>query len=69
MMMNQNMDEDELEYVGLIKDGIRYKEDIRTIQVSLKALISLGVDQPGPQRSRLLPQDHQGSRVPQAQAQ
>ena len=53
MIINQNMDKDELEYVGLIKDGIRYKEDIRTIQVSLKALISLGVDQPGPQRSRL----------------
>ena len=53
MMMNQKMDEDELEYVGLIKDGISYKEDIRTIQVSFKALISLGVDQPGRHRSRL----------------
>jgi hypothetical protein len=29
------MDEDELEYVGLIKDCIRYKDDIRAINVRI----------------------------------
>jgi len=48
MMKNQKMDKDALEYVGLIKDGISLKEDIRIMQVKLKPLISLGVDQPGP---------------------
>ena len=47
------MDEDSLDYVGSIEDSIRYKNDIRDIQVSFKTLISLGLDQPGSQRSRL----------------
>ena len=53
-MMNLNgLDKDNLEYVGSIKDCISYKDDIRAIQVCFKSLIFLGVDQQGPQRSRL----------------
>jgi hypothetical protein len=44
MMKKKEMDRDELEYVGLIKDSISLKLDIRTIQVCFKTLISLGVD-------------------------
>jgi hypothetical protein len=47
------MDKDSIDYVGSIKDSIRYKNDIRVIEVSFKTLISIGLDQPGPQRSRL----------------
>ena len=52
-MKKQKMDKDEVEYVGLIKLAISCQEDIRAIQVCFYTLISLGVDQPGPQRSRL----------------
>ena len=33
MMKKQKKDKDELEYVGLIEASIRYKQDIRTIEV------------------------------------
>ena len=68
MMKKQKLDNDELGYVRDIRNSISFKEDIRTMQVSFKTLISLGVDDPGPPRNRLWPQDPQGSRVHQAQA-
>jgi hypothetical protein len=33
MMRNQKMNEDELEFVGLIRDAIGHREDIRKIEV------------------------------------
>jgi hypothetical protein len=39
MMKKQRMETDELEYVGLIRDAISYKEDIMTMQVSFYTLI------------------------------
>jgi hypothetical protein len=39
MMKKQGMDNDEVEYVDLIKDSISYREDIRTIEVRFKNLI------------------------------
>jgi hypothetical protein len=68
MMKLQKLDKDELEYVGLIKDAIAFRIYIKTIQVLLWALISLGVADSGTQRSRLRPQDHQGFGIPEAQA-
>ena len=35
-MRQQKIDDDNLVYVGLIKNAISYKEDIRTIQVSFE---------------------------------
>ena len=63
MMKFKELDKDSLKYVGSIKDCISYKDDIMAIQVCFKTLIFLGVDRPGPQRSRLWPQDHEGFRV------
>jgi hypothetical protein len=40
MIKNQGTDKDELEYVGLIKDCIRYKDDVRAINVFINNLIS-----------------------------
>jgi hypothetical protein len=53
MMKKQKLDNDELGYVRDIRNSISFKEDIRTMQVIFKTLISLGVDHPGPQRNRL----------------
>jgi hypothetical protein len=53
MMKKQKLDNDELGYVRDIRNSISFKEDIRTMQVSFKTLISLGVDDPGPPRNRL----------------
>jgi hypothetical protein len=54
MIKRESMDEDEVGYVGLIRESISYIEDIRTMQVSFKTtLIYLGVDKPGPNKCRL----------------
>ena len=40
MMRKKTEDKDELEYVRLIQESISYRDDIRTIQVYFKTLIS-----------------------------
>jgi len=39
MKKKQDLDKDELEYVGLIEDSIRNRKDIMTIEVCLITLI------------------------------
>jgi hypothetical protein len=48
MMRNQNMNEEDLEFVGLIRDAIGHRDDIKKIEVYLKIDNNIiGMDQAG----------------------
>jgi hypothetical protein len=48
MMRNRNMNEDDLEFVGLIRDAIGHRDDIKKIEVNLKINDNIiGMDQAG----------------------
>ena len=48
MMRNKKMNEDELEFVGLIRDAIGHREDIRKIEVHQSIIDNIiGMDQAG----------------------
>jgi hypothetical protein len=48
MMRNRNMNKDDLEFVGLIRDAIGHRDDIKKIEVCLKINNKIiGLDQAG----------------------
>ena len=48
MMRNKKMNEEELEFVGLIRDAIGHRDDIRKIEVHFSIINKfIGMDQAG----------------------